>query len=59
VFSTLDLVDLAKNRKNFSGALFRHIWGQKLKRSKNFLSYKNLPLTIFGYFLYDMKRNVI
>ena len=28
VFSTLDLVDLAKNRKNFSGALFRDISGQ-------------------------------
>ena len=28
VFSTLDLVDLAKNRKIFSGALFRDIWGQ-------------------------------
>jgi len=28
VFSTLDLVDLAKNRKKFSGALFRDIWGQ-------------------------------
>ena len=28
VFSTLDLVNLAKNRKNFSKALFQDIWGQ-------------------------------
>jgi len=45
VFSTLDLVDSAKNSKNFSGALFRDIEVEKLK--KKLMSYMNFPLAIF------------
>jgi len=36
VFSTLDLVDSAKNRKKISGALFRDIWRQSWKIQKHF-----------------------
>jgi len=47
VFSTLDLVDLAKNRKNFSEALFE-IFVVKVETFKEFfLSYKHFPLAIF------------
>jgi len=37
VFSTLDLVDLAKNRKNFSGHFFE-IFGVKVEKFKNILN---------------------
>ena len=36
MFSTLGLVDLAKNRKNFTGALFRDIWVKVEKFKKHF-----------------------
>jgi len=52
VFFTLDLVDLAKNRKNYSGALFRDIW-VKVEKFKNILNeLQEFPtcnfLTFFG-----------
>jgi len=37
VFSTLDLVDLAKTRKNFSGHFFE-IFGVKVEKFKNILN---------------------
>jgi len=37
LFSTLDLVVLAKNLKNFSGALFE-IFGVKVEKFKNYLN---------------------
>ena len=37
VFSTLDLVDLAQNLKNFKGALFLRNLGSKVQKFKNYL----------------------
>jgi len=60
VFFTLDLVDLAKNRKNYSGALFRDIW-VKVEKFKNILNeLQEFPTcnfsTFFGRCIYHCAK---